>query len=326
MSDDPQKEAQEEAQKEAEPTGAEADEAEPAATATASPFDASGGGTATDALADDAVAPDRPHGAGAPAAEQAGGESPPASGAASKPPVSSSVATLAAYRPSYVFLVVVTLVNLVADLASKHWAKTAFEAAHPAAMRKLVVIEGYLNLIYAKNRGGAWGLLQNEAEALRRPFFLVVSVAAIVFIVSLYRKLAPDQRALKWGLPLVLGGALGNLIDRIRYGFVVDFIDVYTTVNGQVKHWPTFNVADISICIGVGLMAIDMFTPRSKKAKATAKPTEAAAEQADGSGASGPADARGGAPAPASDTAPNKPKADGDGDEMSASTPPVQGT
>src|SRR5690606_33350206 len=68
--------------------------------------------------------------------------------------------------------------------------------------------------------------------------------------------------ALKWGLPLVLGGALGNLVDRIRYGFVVDFIDVYMQMDGQPKHWPTFNVADISICVGVALMAIDMFTSR----------------------------------------------------------------
>lgn len=169
------------------------------------------------------------------------------------------------YRASYVFLAVVTLVNLAADLWSKHWAKSTFENVRPGGERRLVVIEDAVNFIFAKNRGGAWGLLQNETEAIRRPFFLIVSVAAIVFIVSLYRKLQPGQTALKWGLPLVLGGALGNLIDRIRYGYVVDFIDVYMTWNGDVKHWPTFNVADISICVGVALMAIDMFTSREKK-------------------------------------------------------------
>ena len=77
----------------------------------------------------------------------------------------------------------------------------------------------------AKNRGGAWGLLQSANENVRRPFFLLVSVAAITFIVTLYRRLQPKQRALKWGLPLVLGGALGNVFDRIRYGHVIDFID-----------------------------------------------------------------------------------------------------
>ena len=171
------------------------------------------------------------------------------------------------FRPSYVFLAAVTILNLVADLWSKQWTKDFFEGQRPGGERKIVLIEDHLALIFAKNRGGAWGLLQNEAEGLRRPFFLIVSVAAIVFIVSLYRKLTPGQRALKWGLPLVLGGALGNLIDRIRYGYVVDFIDVYMKVDGQVKHWPTFNVADIAICVGVGLMAIDMFSPRKDKAK-----------------------------------------------------------
>jgi signal peptidase II len=170
-------------------------------------------------------------------------------------------------HPSYVFLAVVTILNLAADLVSKQWTKDFFEGQRPGGERKIVLIEDHMSLIFAKNRGGAWGLLQNEAEGLRRPFFLIVSVAAIVFIVSLYRKLTPGQRALKWGLPLVLGGALGNLIDRIRYGYVVDFIDVYMKMDGQVKHWPTFNVADIAICVGVGLMAIDMFSPRKDKAK-----------------------------------------------------------
>jgi signal peptidase II len=187
-----------------------------------------------------------------------------------------------AYRASYVFLAVVTLVNLVADLWSKHWAKSTFDDIRPGGERRMEVVEGFMNFIFAKNKGGAWGLLQNETEAIRRPFFLIVSMAAIVFIVSLYRKLQPGQTALKWGLPLVLGGALGNLVDRIRYGYVVDFIDVYVNISENSfwlwlfkgpgeRHWPTFNVADISICVGVALMAIDMFTAREKKSR-RAKP------------------------------------------------------
>ncbi len=324
MSDDPQKES--------EPNGTT--EADAAPGAPDDPIDGSAVGiSANPEGTGDGPAVPTP----AVAAPAAGGavEAPVASESQETPPASTPVSALAQFRPSYIFLVVVTLVNLGADLWSKHWAKSTFEAAHPAAMRKLVVIEDYVNLIYAKNRGGAWGLLQNETEALRRPFFLVVSVAAIVFIVSLYRKLAPDQRALKWGLPLVLGGALGNLVDRIRYGFVVDFIDVYTTVSGQVKHWPTFNVADISICIGVGLMAIDMFTPRSKKAKeAAAKVPEAKASEA--KAIPGVAAAEDGAlsasPDSPSTTAPDlpqdEPAAAGDSapNEIPASSPPVQGT
>jgi signal peptidase II len=175
------------------------------------------------------------------------------------------------------FLLVVTTVSLVADLWSKAWAMGYFEGVKRGDPRQLVLIDGYLALIYAKNRGGAWGLLQNENESLRRPFFLIVSVVAIVFIVTLYRRLSPGQTALKWGLPLVLGGALGNLVDRIRYGFVVDFIDAYMAWGGDVKHWPTFNVADIAICVGVGLMAIDMFTPRKVRQPSLLAPAGAAA-------------------------------------------------
>jgi signal peptidase II len=162
-------------------------------------------------------------------------------------------------RPNYVFLAGVALVSLAADLGTKIWAKGRLEEG---PSRRIEVISKYMALIFAKNRGGAWGLLGDQPESVRRPFFFCVSALAIVFIVSLYRRLTPQQTALKWGLPLVLGGALGNLVNRIQYNFVVDFIDVYATWGDRTHHWPTFNVADIAISVGVGLMAIDMFTTR----------------------------------------------------------------
>ncbi|WP_433937121.1 signal peptidase II [Sorangium cellulosum] len=183
------------------------------------------------------------------------------------------------YRPSYAFLIGVSLITLAADLGTKWWAKDRLEprvladladAPRPLAFRKIEVIKDHLNLILAKNHGGAWGILGDESEAIRRPFFLLISLAAIVFIVSLYRKLHPSQIALKWGLPLVLGGALGNLVDRVRYGYVIDFIQVRFT---PTFVWPTFNVADIAIVVGVGLMAIDMFSPR--RPELAAKPSGA---------------------------------------------------
>lgn len=213
---------------------------------------------------DDGAAATAPTAAAEPPAPEASPTAPTAAvppAPAASPTAAGSVKA-ALRHPSYVFLTVVTIVNLVADLVTKGWAKGYFEALTRGKPREVVLIDGLMSIIYAKNRGGAWGLLQNENDSLRRPFFLIVSVVAIVFIVSLYRKLAPGQTALKWGLPLVLGGALGNLVDRIRYGFVVDFIDVYMSWGGDAKHWPTFNVADVSICVGVGLMAIDMFTSR----------------------------------------------------------------
>jgi len=161
-------------------------------------------------------------------------------------------------RASYVFLALVSIISLAADVASKSWAEHHLDS-YPGTVE---IWKNHVTLLLAKNRGGAWGLLQSTSENVRRPFFLLVSVAAIAFIMTLYRRLQPRQLALKWGLPLVLGGALGNVFDRIRYGHVIDFIDCHTIYKGVDKHWPTFNIADVAICVGVGLMAIDMFTSK----------------------------------------------------------------
>ena len=183
--------------------------------------------------------------------------------------------TILGPRPSPTFLAVVAIVSLASDIITKLWAEKRLEG-YPGYIN---VIDNHLMFVLAKNKGGAWGLLQGQSENVRRPFFLLVSVAAIAFIVTLYRRLQPRQHALKWGLPLVLGGALGNVFDRIRYGFVIDFIDYRADwlhkFNELIQkkypahivtdHWPTFNVADIAICVGVGLMAVDMLTSRRGK-------------------------------------------------------------
>jgi signal peptidase II len=116
-----------------------------------------------------------------------------------------------------------------------------------------------------------------------------VSCLAVFFIISLYSRLHNTQTALKWGLPLVLGGALGNLSDRITRSQVIDFIDYRAdwvmSMNSFIKqyvsnwtltdHWPTFNVADVGICVGVILMGVDMFTHRpGQSARKTIPPSE----------------------------------------------------
>lgn len=178
-------------------------------------------------------------------------------------------------RPSFVFFGTVAAISLTLDVSSKAWAEMVLSKrtmVDPA----IVLVKDHLSFTLAYNRGGAWGLLQNASEMVRRPFFLLVSALAIAFIVSLYGRLLGGQRALKWGLPLVLGGALGNLSDRIIRSSVIDFIDFRAnwieTMNqgiakvahgwGITDHWPTFNVADVSICVGVGLMALDMFVSK----------------------------------------------------------------
>ena len=173
------------------------------------------------------------------------------------------------HAPGSLFVVVVSIVTLASDLGSKFWAEKNLDSM-PS---RFELWKDHVGFVLAQNRGGAWGLLQSTNENVRRPFFLLVSAAAIAFIVTLYRRLLPTQRALKWGLPLVLGGALGNVFDRIRYGFVIDFIDVHVMYEGKDHHWPTFNVADIAICVGVGLMALDMFASKRGKPEPTSLPT-----------------------------------------------------
>ena len=174
----------------------------------------------------------------------------------------------------YIFLVSLTLTLVAADQATKWWAATTLaerrvDRAPPACnaegpverrvryhpMRTVHVVEGLFSLRYVENCAGAFGILSDRSEAVRRPFFLAVSAAAVVFIVLLFRRLKPDQTLLVVALPFVLGGALGNLIDRVHLRYVIDFIDWY---HASIGRWPTFNIADAAIVVGVGLILLDM--------------------------------------------------------------------
>lgn len=175
-----------------------------------------------------------------------------------QPPPSSGHGPVA--HASYWILGVVSFVCAALDLGTKHWAKANLEGYDPATLgpKKLELIPGYLQFVFAQNPGGAWSFLRSLHEVLRRPFFLFVSAAAIVFIVSVYGRIDRRHWALVWGLPLALGGAIGNLVDRMRYGWVIDFVDFYVVRDGREMHWPTYNVADVFIVVGVGMMGVDM--------------------------------------------------------------------
>jgi signal peptidase II len=202
---------------------------------------------------------------------------------ADAPPLAPSVAP-GPTRPSFVFFGIVAGLSLAADIASKVWAELTL---NQRGFEPLELIKDHLSITLAYNRGGAWGLFSTASDMVRKPFFLGVSVAAIAFIISLYARLTSRQKALRWGLPLVLGGALGNLNDRITRSQVIDFIDFradwimdlnvfvhrYVPSWAMTDHWPTFNVADVAICIGVGLMAVDMFTHRPRRVSTVPGPT-----------------------------------------------------
>lgn len=118
----------------------------------------------------------------------------------------------------------------------------------------------YFQLTYLRNQGAAFSFL-SSAGGWQRWFFIGLAVVASILICYWMKKLERSQRheAIAWAL--VLGGALGNLIDRILYGYVIDFLDVFY---GD-WHWPAFNVADSAITVGVVMLLADSFWPRSQK-------------------------------------------------------------
>jgi lipoprotein signal peptidase len=117
--------------------------------------------------------------------------------------------------------------------------------------RTVTLIEGFLSFRYVENRGAAWGFLAETPESFRQPFFIIVGILAIGFIFMLFRSIEPDKKFLVLALAFIVGGAVGNIVDRIRYGYVVDFI-----LAEPGFEWPTFNVADALIVVGVGMMFI----------------------------------------------------------------------
>jgi signal peptidase II len=137
-----------------------------------------------------------------------------------------------------------------------------------------VTVTSFWQHRYTQNRGAAWGVLSGAGEQFRVPFFYLVSIAAVIFIFSYYRKLRTEQRYLQIALALVLGGAIGNAIDRILRGYVIDFIDWHWFDPHWLRpslHWPTFNVADSGITVGLAMLFLEMLFAK-KPAKAPAEP------------------------------------------------------
>jgi signal peptidase II len=121
--------------------------------------------------------------------------------------------------------------------------------------REIVVIPEHFDLQYTRNEGAAFSFLADHDAAWRLPFFLAVNVFAILLILWILRGVGIRQQLLVWGLSLVAGGALGNMIDRIRLEYVIDFIVWKWT---DQYRWPTFNIADSAIVLGVSLLVLEM--------------------------------------------------------------------
>jgi lipoprotein signal peptidase len=127
--------------------------------------------------------------------------------------------------------------------------------------RSLPLVDGFLGFIYVENPGAAWGFLATAPEAVRRTFLGGVSLLAMILIFFMFRNLAPGRVLPSIYLGLILGGAAGNFVDRLVAGTVVDFIQMFL---GSYE-WPTYNVADIAISVGVGLVLLDSLLHREPK-------------------------------------------------------------
>ncbi len=124
--------------------------------------------------------------------------------------------------------------------------------------QSIPVIDGLFSLTYVRNAGAAFGLFADLPWTARMPLLVLVSVGALGVLVVILRGLHPNEVGLRVALAGVLGGAIGNLIDRVRYGEVVDFVDVYW----REYHWPAFNVADSCITVGIGVLLFHSLWPR----------------------------------------------------------------
>jgi signal peptidase II len=153
-------------------------------------------------------------------------------------------------KPKYLILLALTAFVIGMD----QWTKILV-LNHFRYGETLPMINDFFNLTYIQNTGAAFGIFAKADPAFRVPFFLVVPVIALLSIGYIFRKLPDTDIKLSVALSLVVGGAIGNLIDRVRLGFVVDFLDFHWR---NFYHFPAFNVADSAICVGVAILMIDM--------------------------------------------------------------------
>ncbi|HEV2884426.1 MAG TPA: signal peptidase II [Pyrinomonadaceae bacterium] len=172
--------------------------------------------------------------------------------------VTTGVPTRFAWRAGY--LLAAFGIYMV-DQVTKAWAVRALRFGESRT-----IVSGFLDLAYAENPGIAFGQLQ-EGGAVGRWFFVILAVAAAVAVFYYFLRTPRNDDRVLGACALLLAGILGNLTDRARLGYVIDFI----VVHAGSYHWPTFNVADASICIGALLLGLDLIFSKKKQPVVTAQ-------------------------------------------------------
>lgn len=150
-----------------------------------------------------------------------------------------------------------TVLTVVLDQYSKHLVLSSME------LYQSIQITGFFNLTYVRNYGAAFSFL-HDASGWQRWFFTAIALVVSVVILRWLKGTDKSQVMLPIAFCLILGGAIGNVYDRLAYGFVVDFIDVYY----KQSHWPAFNVADSAIFLGAILLIVDMFKNKENRQEA----------------------------------------------------------
>jgi len=155
------------------------------------------------------------------------------------------------------YFLICLLVAFPLDQASKYW---IIDRLHYG--ERLTVVPGFFDLTHVRNPGGAFSFLADAAPEYRMVFFIGTTFLAIGLLLVFYRRLEPDMRLSALALGTILGGALGNLVDRLVYGEVIDFLEVHLTATYT---WPTFNLADSFIVVGVALLMLEIFFEESEE-------------------------------------------------------------
>ena len=144
----------------------------------------------------------------------------------------------------YTLFAIIAALVVVADQITKY-----LVLLHMPLYKSIPIIPGFFSLTHVHNPGGAFGFLARNGSPWRHWIFLGAAIFALAMILYFYYRTPKTHPYLGLGLALIFGGALGNLIDRVRFGEVVDFLDVYVAH----LHWPTFNVADSAVTVGVSI-------------------------------------------------------------------------
>jgi len=138
--------------------------------------------------------------------------------------------------------------------------------------RSITVVPGFFNFRYVENPAAAFSLTSEMPENIRKPFLVAVSMLAMALIITWYWRTREPDWLILGSFAFILGGALGNLVDRMAYGYVIDFIDWHLAFfNPGWPHWPTFNIADSAICVGAAGVILRTFRPYQEPVKADAE-------------------------------------------------------